>query len=268
MINLLKLDRFINNLLTQAGLFLLQEQKKAQIKVYKDDVDIATSADLGAEKIIINGIQKKYPDHCIISEEKGAIKQKSYFCWYIDPLDGTKEYVRLMSAYNTALCLYYQNKPVFSAIYQPYSDLYFSAVKDQGAWLNQKPIKVNRKSSLKKSILYSHPPCFGQISQRAYHQAFETLKRISMQVYRLRFSSDENSHLSFLARGSIEAYMNFVYPIKSIQDAMPGLFIAREAGALITSLKGHAFNYNQDKQLYIASNGKIHAQLLKLIHNS
>ena len=266
-VDLIKAKKFTEELAKKAGKFLLKNQEKVKIKRYKDRQDIVTNIDLQAEKIIISAIEKKYPKHNINSEERDFINKNSQYTWYVDPLDGTKEYFRQIPEYNTSFSLFYKNKPILSIVYIPYSKQLFSAAKSVGAFLNNEKIQVNNKNKLKNSIVYIQPSCFAKIKDKLFNENFKKINGLTKRVYRLRYSPNDNNYLCFLALGSIEAYLNFVYPSKSIQDLIPGLFIAQMAGAKITDLKGRKLEFSKPKQLYIASNTKIHDQLIKIINS-
>src|SRR3989344_7176022 len=94
-----ELLRFTENIARKAGKILIQE-KDVKIVKYKDIKDIATSADINSENFLIESIQKKYPNHGIISEERREINGSSPYHWIIDPLDGTKEYFRKIPLFN------------------------------------------------------------------------------------------------------------------------------------------------------------------------
>ncbi|GAF69855.1 unnamed protein product [marine sediment metagenome] len=265
MIDLKEALDFAEKLALKAGKFLLENQKKVKIKKYKDRQDIQTNIDLQVEKIIISAIQKKYPKHNIDSEEKGLIDKNSDYTWIIDPLDGTKEYFRRIPNYNTSFCLFLNKKPISSIVYLPYSNQLFSAADGKGAFLNDKKIHVNNKRNLKNSIIYLFPPCFEVVNNKVFKNNFKKIKKLTEKVYRARYHQRQNSFLSFLALGSTEAYINFSFP-SAIEDFAPGLFIAKMAGAKITDLKGKKLDFSKSGQLYIASNAKIHDQLIKILN--
>jgi len=258
---------FSKKTILKAGKLLLETQQSVKVKGHKDRVDIVTNVDIETEKLIISAIEKKYPTHSISSEEKGFIDKKSPYLWIIDPLDGTKEYFRQIPSYNASLCLLFNEIPILSAVYLPYSNQIFSAADKIGAFLNGEKIKVNSQAVLKNSIIYLHPPCFGKLPEKDFEKNFIKIKELTKNVYRLRYHQNQNTFLCFLALGSAEAYINFSYP-PSMEDFAPGLFIAKMAGAKITDLKGEKIDLGKSKQLYIASNGKIHEQVLKVINNN
>jgi len=104
--------KFAEELATRAGKLILEGQKELQIVKYKDLQDVTTSVDLASEKLIIDAISKTYPSHSVNSEEAGETDKKSNYRWVIDPIDGTKTYVRNIPLYNISLCLEFDGKPV------------------------------------------------------------------------------------------------------------------------------------------------------------
>jgi myo-inositol-1(or 4)-monophosphatase len=246
------------------GNLLLDKQKQVKIDVYKDRQDIVTNLDLEAEELIISQIEKSYPTHNIISEEKGLVDKKSKYTWYVDPLDGTKEYFRKIPSYNCSFCLFCSGEPLLSVVNIPYSNQLFSSARNMGAYLNNKKITVNKKK-LKDSIIYAYPPRFKKSSKNLFSSAYINFKEISKHCYRLRYSSNENNSLCYLAMGSIEGVLNLSSPTKSIADLVPGAFIAKMAGAKISEPRKKQINFTKSKQLYIASNLQIHNKLRELI---
>src|SRR5258708_5760241 len=89
----------------QAGKLIQKSKYNFEIVKQKDLQDVATSVDMSAEKLIVDAIKEKYPDHSIFSEESPEIDNKSDFRWVIDPLDGTKGFVRGIPLYNVSICL-------------------------------------------------------------------------------------------------------------------------------------------------------------------
>lgn len=265
-INLSKALEFVEKLALKVGKVLLEKQDRVKIEVRKDNVDIAINVDILAEKIIISAIEKEYPKHSIFSEEAGGNNKKSDYTWYIDPLDGTRSYFRKIPKYNTCFCLFYKNEPVVSVVNIPYANQLFSACKNKGAFLNSKKIQINNQTKLKDSIIYVCPPCQGKSSEIVFNKGIYVLKNLTKKVYRLRYNANENNSFCYLALESIEGCINVNYPTKSVQDFVPGAFIAKMAGAKITGLKGEKLDFAKIGHMYIASNEKIHEQLLKIIN--
>ena len=261
---LLKLQDFAGSIVRKAGELLIKEQKKAKIVDQKDILDVATTADINSEKLLIDAIQSKYPDHNIISEEAGKIKGNSDYTWYIDPLDGTKEYVRNIPLFNSSILLELEDEPIVSAVYRPTSDTLYSAARILGSTMNGEKISTTSESELQQSMIYAYPPSFKRRSG-VYDAALETYKVINSNVYRLRYIQDENTALCWLAHGGHEAYLNLSNPPKAWHDIGPGYLIAKEAGAIITTREGKELSSSNFSSIIAASNSIFQTLLLENI---
>ena len=108
-----------------------------------------TNVDLASEKLIISSIIKKFPKHNIVTEESKPINNKSDYTWYIDPIDGTHNYIRKFPLFGVSIGVAYKGKMKYGVINLPcFNELYF-AEKDKGALLNGKGIKVSNNKELK-----------------------------------------------------------------------------------------------------------------------
>lgn len=226
-----QLIKFLEGLSHNAGRLILKYQKNFKIVKQKDMEDVATSADIVSEKYIISEIRKKYPDHSILSEESGEKINKSDYKWIIDPLDGTKEFVRHIPLFNVSIALEYKGNLIASSLYRPSENTLYSAALGIGAFKNGEKIKVSNKTKLQESFVYCYLPSHAR-NQDKYDWAFEKLKEIGKKVYRLRALADENTALCWLAQGGCEAYVNLSNPPKR-HDIATGLTISSIAGAII-----------------------------------
>lgn len=227
----LKIKTVAEELATEAGKYLLSTQKAAVTTKQKDILDICTTADLGSEKILIEGIHKNFPYHSIISEEAGTLDYDNEFRWIIDPLDGTKEYVRNVPQYNVSIAVEHKGKLVVSVIYRPTDQTLYSAALGAGAYKNGERIYVSLTSNLRESFLYCYLPSY-QRNPTDYNPSWNKLMTLGKSCYRLRSFADENTALCWLAQGGHEGYLNLGNPPKW-HDIAPGLFIALTAGAYI-----------------------------------
>lgn len=256
---------FAEKTAVRAGKALLEYANKIEIVKQKDRQDIATNADLASEKIVITAIEKYYPDHNIFSEEHGRVENNSSYTWIIDPLDGTKEYVRGIPDYNVALSLLHGKESLVSAVFRPADSQLFSAINNGGAFLNGKKITVSGQSDLADSFIYAYLP-HSQKKDDEFNLAWQKLIRLSKRIYRLRSLADLNVSCCWLAMGGHEGFIN-LFNTPPPWDILPGLLIAREAGACATNLTGRPLVDNF-KNGIIVSNGKIHDSLLEVLNES
>lgn len=253
---------FARTLVVNSGKLLLQEQAQAQVVKFKDRQDVCTTADLASERLTIDAIATRYPDHGILSEEVGVINPGAPVRWVIDPLDGTKEFIRGIPLFNSSLAVEIDGELAVAAVYRPTEQTLFSAALGLGAWRNTLELHVSDTSQLADAFIYCYLPSFRRDEQEAA-QAWSQLPQVARQVYRLRSLADENTSMCWVAQGGTDGYINISNPPKW-HDMAPGLLIAREAGAICTSLDNQPLSIGNCKQLIIA-NPQIHPLLVELL---
>src|SRR3990167_4924606 len=117
---------------------------KSQPKVtYKPDNSPVTRADIEAEMLIRKILTKKFPDHGIIGEELPPVNSKAKYQWVIDPIDGTKSFIRGMPSWGILLALLEDGKPIIGVYNSPATSEIFWTEKSKGAFLNGKKIHVS-----------------------------------------------------------------------------------------------------------------------------
>lgn len=188
---------------SEAVAILRRMQSSAKIVNQKDEVDIATTADLAAEKIIIDNIRKKYPGHKIYSEEMGG-SEIGEWVWYVDPLDGTKEYVRGLGDYGCLIAVERNGGLVACAIHECGSGDIYSASKGGGAYFNSKKLRVSGTNELSKSIVGYHLPGRSAGNDKIDRQ-LKILSSLIPSVYIVRPGSWDAKNMSFVARGGYDA---------------------------------------------------------------
>jgi 3'(2'), 5'-bisphosphate nucleotidase len=129
----------------------------------KGDDSPLTKADLAAHKVICEGLRSLETQYPIISEESSDIswEQRKHWCryWLVDPLDGTKEFIKRNGEFTVNIALIEKGVPVMGVVYAPVLDTMYTGKRDQGAFLNDKPIKVAAKAPATLRVVgsRSHP---------------------------------------------------------------------------------------------------------------
>lgn len=137
----------------QAGEMALERWDKIEISKQKDSRDIATKADVEIENFLKEKILGKWPDHGFCGEEGERVNVKSLYQWLIDPIDGTKYYLKHAPFFQTHIAFVYKGESLLGLIYNPVSRQLFSAIKGGGAYLNGKLIKKNSSLPMQKSVI-------------------------------------------------------------------------------------------------------------------
>ena len=129
----------------QAGKFLKPEFLNWSGKIqYKNAEETFTRCDKQSEQIIIRLLKKHFPSYTILSEEKGLIEKHSDYFWTVDPIDGTNNFIRHNPNFTVSISLLYKNEVVLGLTYVPMLDEMYWAVKNQGAYKNNKKIRISK----------------------------------------------------------------------------------------------------------------------------
>lgn len=252
--NLKKEKRIMLLAAKQASKILLHYfGKKEAIKV-KPNKSLVATADLEANKAIINTIKKNFPKHSILSEETAFEDNKSDYKWVIDPMDGTHNFLHQIPIFGTSIALEYKNEPVLGVISFPVLCITAVAEKGRGSFMNGKRIKVSNKKTLDHSFV---------LFEFSYADRMEKvgfLKRLVHKTIDVRNFGSAIYNLLIVACGKCEGY---VVLTTNEWDIAAGFLIVEEAGGKVTDLQGNKWDpYIKD---YIASNGNIHNKVLTVI---
>ena len=265
--DLLHFQKTAERIVKNAGeLILTYRGKTLKTKRKTDSLDIVTEADEASEAYILKEIHKEFPDHNFLSEEYGAGRSQSSFRWIIDPLDGTKEFASGMPLFAINLGLEYNGEMIINAVAMPLLQEVYSCAKGLGTSLNGRLIHVSKRAKLLESMVYIHPPKH-DMSEPKFQSIWSMIGRIAKKAYRLQSGPYDVWFLSWIARGAWEGYILPVdYP--KWWDVGTCMLLVQEAGGKVTTLRGKPVTeQNYKTEGIVATNGKIHDQLLKLIQS-
>lgn len=199
--------------------------------------DIVTEYDRAAEATIVEALQRLRPADAIVGEEGTALDGTSGYAWYIDPIDGTTNFVYDLPTWSCSIGVAYRAAPadvevmVAGAVHVPALDELYSAAAGQGATLNGEPIHASRATDLGLALVATG------FSYRAAARAEQAdrLSRIISRVRDIRRMGSAALDLCFVAAGRLDIYYE---QHLNAWDAAAGELIAREAGALTSDFGG------------------------------
>jgi myo-inositol-1(or 4)-monophosphatase len=244
----------------QAGAAQIQHFFNGPFKISnKEGINnLVTEADHAAEKAIIEVIQADYPEHFILSEETGELKTDSEYKWIIDPIDGTVNFANGIPLCCVSIGIEKEGQMVMGAVYNPFMNEMFFAQKGFGASLNDKKISVSNKTEVIKSCLVTGFPYTYLDAPNGPIQVFEKLVRKGIPVRRLGSAAID---LCWVAAGRFDGF--YEHNLQA-WDSAAGFLMVEEAGGKVTDFKGD--HYSPYQPHIIATNGKIHDELLKVVN--
>ena len=235
-------------------------QTELKIERKSSPFDLLTIADKEAEKAIVYLIKKHFPEHNIFAEECTYEKTESKYTWVIDPLDGTNNFASGLPIFCASIALMHDDKVELGVIYDVMREELFSAQKNQGAFLNEKPIKVNSVDNLKNSLLITG---FYYSRGEEMVKTLETIKRFFLkQIMGLRRLGAAALDLCYIACGRAAGFWEFEL---SPWDFAAGKLLIEEAGGKVTGKQGEEVSLTE-KSFIVASNGRIHEQMLEVLN--
>ncbi len=238
----------------KAGKLLKDNFNKRRIAYLKSKKDFITRLDLNSEREILKILKKSYPKHNYFCEESGLERNNSDYTWLIDPLCSSNNYAFGLPFYGLAIGLLFKNEPRTGIIYLPEFDYLFTAEKGKGAFLNSKRIHASSREKIKQAlVLYDN-----QFYKNK--KMYANLPKIAEEVFTLRILGSAAFDLSLVAMGKADAR---IFHSTKACDFIAGALIIEEAGGKVTNFKGE--KYSLKDTAIIASNGKIHEQILKVI---
>lgn len=224
---------------------------------YKGKDSPVTIADRDANCTIYEIIQGEFPNDGWLSEETVDSPER-LSCrrvWVIDPMDGTKEFIQKIPELAVSIALVEDGNPVVGVAYNPIHDQLFWAVRGQGAWSNDRRLQVSPATHLQDSTI---------LASRSETQRGEW-KKFSSQ-FRVQQTGSAAYKMALIATGDADA--TFTLVPKNEWDICAGVLLIEEAGGTVSHLDGQPLRFNQAKTLLqglVASNGRLHSQLLQLI---
>lgn len=199
----------------------------------KGPANFVTAADKKAEKVIFEELSKGRPGYGFLMEEGGVVEgaDKSHR-WIIDPLDGTTNFLHGIPMFSISIALEREGHLVAGLVYNPISDEMFIAEKGQGAFLNDRRIRVAARRELAQSVVATGIPHIG----RPDHARFNTELGVVMnEVAGVRRMGSAALDLAYIAAGRFDAYWEAAL---SPWDMAAGIVLVREAGGFVSDLKG------------------------------
>ncbi len=226
----------------------------------KGAIDLVTEADTAAEKAILETLTDVFPDHAVLAEESGRREGNPDCLWIVDPLDGTTNYAHGVPIFCTSIAFSYKGALSVGAVLNPVSGELFTAIREKGAHLNGRPIKVSDNHPLSESLLvtgfpYNFKDIFDSVIAR-----FGNCLKASRGVRRLGSAAMD---LCFVACGRFDGFWEQnLHP----WDTAAGTLIATEAGAQVTDFNGKPFTV--DMKEVLATNSRIHGEMLHTLKDS
>jgi len=204
----------------------LQVSKKGQ-------ADFVTVADIRTEKILHDTLSHARPEYGFLMEESGTIVgDDPNRRWIIDPIDGTTNFIHGIPHFAISIALEEKGEITAGVIYEPIHDQMFWAEKGNGAWLNDRRMRVSGRTQMEQSIFATGIPFIGRGDHKQFLQQIESVMAASAGIRRFGSAALD---LAYVAAGRFDGFWE-----TNLQpwDIAAGIIIVREAGGMISEIDG------------------------------
>ena len=229
---------------------------------------VVTEADVAAERVMVDLVRSRYPDHNIVAEESGFQNRNSPLTWVIDPLDGTSNFAAGVPWFGVLAAVLDGGEPVAGVMYLPCSATLYACERGGGAFRDGERVRVSAETELSNVLCAYSLDVSGDAAQSAR----------DAELFRLLVKRSRNFR-------SANCLLDFCYTIDGrygacvnqacrIWDIAAPLLMMEEAGGLFTGPKGEPLRFELDAEItvrdftVVGGNPSLHAQVLALVRQS
>ncbi|OGT44539.1 MAG: inositol monophosphatase [Gammaproteobacteria bacterium RIFCSPHIGHO2_12_FULL_38_11] len=236
----------------------LDQMDKIEI-TEKNPNDFVTQVDRVSEEIIIETIHKAYPHHAILAEESGhQNNQNEEYCWVIDPLDGTRNFMQGYPQFSISIALIKKNVVELGLVYDPIRQELFTATRGQGAYLNSRRMRISPAQKMKDALIGTGFPRLDKKNTKNYLKTFEN---VFMQCSDIRRAGSAALDLAYVACGRLDGFWESTL---KIWDMAAASLMIKESGGIVSDFQGGETYLARGN--IAAANPKILRELLPLIN--
>ena len=225
----------------------------------KQSNDFVTEVDQASENTIIETLLTAYPDHGILAEESGSTRGNPDVeaVWIIDPLDGTTNFIHGFPVYCVSIALQVKGRLEQAVVYDPTRNDLFTATRGRGAFMNERRIRVGKRTRLQECLLSTGFPFRPEDDFNTY---LRLMGDMMQRTAGLRRPGAAALDLAYVAAGFSDGFFEL-----GLQpwDMAAGALLITEAGGLVGNFTGEA-DFLQHREC-LAGNPRIYAQMVAVL---
>ena len=226
----------------------------------KGPADFVSAADHKAERIVREELQRARPGYGFLLEEGGRIEgSDAEHVWIVDPLDGTTNFLHGLPHFCVSVALTRDNDVIAGVVYDPLKDELFWAEKNNGAFLNNRRLRVSARKQLSEALLATGIPFKIHESSPIQEKFMAQLQCVMGRLAGVRRFGAAALDLCYVAAGRYDGFWENGLPA---WDVAAGLLIVREAGGFVTEIGGKRYELGAPDIL--AANDALHEPLVRL----
>jgi len=224
---------------------------------HKGTVDLVTQYDVAVENLLKERLRSLFPEYVLIAEESADACERAEQAIYIDPIDGTTNFVHKIPCCAISIGVWEHGMPIAAVVYNPILNELFVAGQGQGATLNGRRISVSSTASLQQSLIATGFPYTKVKRGRDFRWVVETMERMLPDTQDIRRLGSAAIDLCYVAAGIFDGF--YECNLKP-WDVAAAVLLVEEAGGKVTNHLGEP--YKLDDPIVVASNGHNHEAIL------
>jgi len=224
----------VQDIARETGSFIRGEQKKISAKniEIKSVASLVTYVDKSAEQQIVAALKELIPDSGFVAEEGTAVSNNEKYTWFVDPLDGTTNYIHGLAPHSVSIGLAEDNKLVMGVVYEVGADEMFYAWKDSPAYCNGEEIHVAIRSKSEDTVVATGFPYYALDKIDEYLRSMRHFMQVTRGIRRFGSAAID---LSYTAAGRFDAFYEHAL---HAWDLAAGVFILQQAGGKVSDFSG------------------------------
>lgn len=220
--------------------------------------DVVTKTDRESEAAILEILREAFPEHNFVAEESGSQQGDSEYTWYVDPLDGTSNFITGNPYFSVSIALAIKEKVILAIVFNPILDEMYIAEKGKGAFVNDEPLHVSQNAQISEALLASAY----SMNEKDIKRGLKTIETLALNARKVIINFSPALDLCNIARGRIDGLVdNGTTP----EDHAAGSLILTEAGGVVQNYADK--NWDVNKIGVIASNGVLQNFLTDIARN-
>ncbi len=219
--------------------------------------DYVTIADREAEAAVLRLVRARFPDHAVLAEESAPSEGTVGYRWYIDPLDGTTNFIHGYPMFSVSIAVADPQGMRAAVVYDPLRDEMFTAARGAGAFLNAEPLRVSPVDRLARALLVTGIP-FRSLGRLDEYMA--SFRAFILGAAGIRRDGSAALNLAYVAAGRLDGFWEMSL---SPWDIAAGSLLVREASGVVTDFQGR--NGYLESGDIIAAGPRVQAEMLRVI---
>jgi len=247
----------LKSIAREAGAIVREGYRSRKEVRHKGVVDLVTQYDVATEEFLLGALKHSFPEHTLVGEESYEGDYELERAIYIDPIDGTTNFIHAIPHLAVSLGLWEEGAPVMAVVYNPILDELFWARRGEGAWLGDQRLRVAPDRELQNSLVATGFPYAKVERGPEYRWVVDAFAALLPQIQDIRRLGAAAIDLAYLAQGRFGAF--YEIDLKP-WDVAAGILLVQEAGGTVSDLEGRPYRFG-DRGI-VAGTPEIHRQLL------